>query len=150
MIDESTFTKHRKARFVAATAVGVLFFAACANGSEVSSSAPDETSTATVAPPTSTTTTSLPPPPPTTTVQPPPPQPQPTTEQQAAPPPPVAEPAPQEECDPNYTGCVPISSDDVDCAGGSGNGPEYADGPVDVIGSDIYDLDHDKDGVACE
>jgi hypothetical protein len=52
-------------------------------------------------------------------------------------------------CDPNYSGCVPIASD-VDCSGGSGNGPEYVDGPVDVIGSDIYRLDADHDGVGCE
>jgi len=52
-------------------------------------------------------------------------------------------------CDPNYSGCVPIASD-VDCAGGSGNGPAYVSGPVDVIGSDIYDLDSDNDGKACE
>lgn len=54
-----------------------------------------------------------------------------------------------QRCDPNYSGCVPIASD-VDCAGGSGNGPAYVDGPVDVIGNDIYDLDRDNDGVACE
>ncbi|KKU20029.1 MAG: G5 domain-containing protein [Candidatus Saccharibacteria bacterium GW2011_GWA2_46_10] len=52
-------------------------------------------------------------------------------------------------CDPNYTGCVPIASD-VDCAGGSGNGPAYVSGPISVIGSDIYDLDRDNDGIACE
>ncbi|TDB96676.1 G5 domain-containing protein [Actinomadura sp. 7K534] len=53
-------------------------------------------------------------------------------------------------CDPNYSGaCVPIASD-VDCAGGSGNGPAYVRGPVRIIGSDIYDLDRDGDGVACE
>lgn len=53
-------------------------------------------------------------------------------------------------CDPNYSGaCVPIASD-VDCAGGSGNGPAFVDGPVHVIGSDIYDLDRDGDGVACD
>ena len=52
-------------------------------------------------------------------------------------------------CDPNYSGCVPIDSD-VDCAGGKGNGPSYVAGPVRVIGSDIYDLDRDGDGVACE
>lgn len=51
-------------------------------------------------------------------------------------------------CDPNYTGCVPIASD-VDCAGGSGNGPAYT-GTVQVIGVDIYDLDGDGDGWACE
>jgi hypothetical protein len=53
------------------------------------------------------------------------------------------------QCDPNYSGCVPIASD-VDCAGGSGNGPGYVQGPVRVTGSDIYDLDRDGDGVACD
>lgn len=54
-------------------------------------------------------------------------------------------------CDPNYSGaCVPISSD-VDCAGGSGNGPDYVAGPVYVVGEDIYGLDgNDNDGVGCE
>ena len=52
-------------------------------------------------------------------------------------------------CDPNYSGCVPIASD-VDCKGGSGNGPAYVAGPVRVTGDDIYDLDRDGDGVACE
>lgn len=53
-------------------------------------------------------------------------------------------------CDPNYSGaCVPIASD-VDCAGGSGNGPAYVQGPVRVIGTDIYGLDADHDGIGCE
>jgi len=51
-------------------------------------------------------------------------------------------------CDPNYSGCVPIASD-VDCVGGSGNGPAYT-GTVQVIGSDIYDLDRDGNGWGCE
>ncbi len=51
-------------------------------------------------------------------------------------------------CDPNYSGCVPIASD-VDCIGGSGNGPAYT-GAVQVIGSDIYGLDRDGDGWGCE
>ena len=56
----------------------------------------------------------------------------------------------QDGCDPNYDGaCVPIASD-VDCAGGSGNGPEYVRGPVYVVGTDIYELDRDGDGIACE
>jgi hypothetical protein len=56
----------------------------------------------------------------------------------------------QPRCDPNYAGaCVPIASD-VDCAGGSGNGPAYVEGPVRVVGTDIYDLDHDNDGIGCE
>ncbi|MGC4867558.1 G5 domain-containing protein [Micromonospora sp. DT53] len=53
------------------------------------------------------------------------------------------------KCDPNYSGCVPIASD-VDCAGGGGNGPAYATGPIRVIGDDIYDLDRDGDGTACD
>lgn len=54
------------------------------------------------------------------------------------------------ECDSNYEGaCVPIDSD-VDCAGGSGNGPSYVAGPVRVVGDDIYELDREGDGIACE
>lgn len=63
-----------------------------------------------------------------------------------------AEEAEQEEqasgCDPNYSGCVPVASD-VDCEGGSGDGPAYT-GVTTVIGTDIYDLDSDSDGTACE
>lgn len=62
----------------------------------------------------------------------------------------VDQPEPAGDCDPNYSGgCVPIASD-VDCSGGSGNGPEYVTGPVKVVGSDIYDLDRDNDGLGCE
>lgn len=68
-------------------------------------------------------------------------------------PPPVhktTKPPTRSGCDPNYRGaCVPIASD-VDCSGGSGNGPAYVSGPVYVIGSDIYDLDRDGDGVGCD
>lgn len=54
------------------------------------------------------------------------------------------------ECHPNYEGvCVPIASD-VDCAGGSGDGPAYVRGPVRVVGRDVYRLDRDGDGIACE
>jgi hypothetical protein len=68
--------------------------------------------------------------------------------------PPKPEPAPEAEaepsgCDPNYDGCVPIASD-VDCEGGSGNGPAYVAGPVRVVGTDKYGLDNDKDGTGCE
>ncbi len=57
---------------------------------------------------------------------------------------------PVNNCDPNYSGtCVPIASD-VDCDGGSGNGPAYVRGPVYVTGTDIYDLDRDGNGVGCE
>ncbi|HEX6076527.1 MAG TPA: G5 domain-containing protein [Micromonosporaceae bacterium] len=56
---------------------------------------------------------------------------------------------PKRQCDPNYSGCVPIASD-VDCAGGSGDGPAYVAGPVEVIGTDVYRLDRDGDGIACD
>jgi hypothetical protein len=39
------------------------------------------------------------------------------------------------------------SASDVDCAGGSGNGPAYVQGPVRVVGTDIYGLDADGDGI---
>jgi hypothetical protein len=55
----------------------------------------------------------------------------------------------QTECDQNYDPCVPVASD-VDCDQGSGNGPAYVHGPVRVVGTDIYGLDRDGDGVACE
>ncbi|RFC66728.1 MULTISPECIES: excalibur calcium-binding domain-containing protein [Mesorhizobium] len=61
----------------------------------------------------------------------------------------LASSAAAQECDPNYDPCVPVASD-VDCAGGSGNGPAYVAGPVRVIGTDIYGLDRDGDGIACE
>lgn len=63
----------------------------------------------------------------------------------------VAPPGPAaSDCDPNYSGaCVPIASD-VDCSGGSGNGPAYVQGPVQVVGTDIYRLDGNHDGYGCE
>jgi hypothetical protein len=39
---------------------------------------------------------------------------------------------------------------DVDCASGSGDGPRYVKGPVNVNGSDPYGLDNNDDGVGCE
>ncbi|WP_370281390.1 hypothetical protein [Pseudooceanicola sp.] len=35
-------------------------------------------------------------------------------------------------------------------AGGSGNGPAQVRGPVRVIGRDVYGLDRDGDGIACD
>jgi hypothetical protein len=88
------------------------------------------------APPTTLPPVVTPPPTPATTVAPP------TT------PPPVVT-APPSNCNPNYTPCVPFASD-VDCAGGGGNGPVYVQGPVIVIGNDVYGLDSDGDGIGCE
>ncbi|UGT60268.1 hypothetical protein [Nocardia asteroides] len=56
--------------------------------------------------------------------------------------------APQSGCHASYRPCTPITSD-VDCAGGSGNGPVYS-GRVEVIGPDEYDLDRDGNGIGCE
>lgn len=39
---------------------------------------------------------------------------------------------------------------DVDCAGKGGNGPIFVQGPFRVVGEDVYDLDADGDGIACE
>lgn len=64
----------------------------------------------------------------------------------AAPPPP---PTAAEICHPSYDPCLNPSASDYDCAGGSGDGPDYT-GPVTVTGSDDYDLDSDGDGSACE
>jgi hypothetical protein len=62
----------------------------------------------------------------------------------------VDPPKPTRSCDSNYAGgCVPIASD-VDCGGGSGNGPAYQYGSVQVVGSDVYDLDADGDGYGCD
>jgi endonuclease YncB( thermonuclease family) len=55
-------------------------------------------------------------------------------------------------CHPSYTGaCVPAGVSDVDCAGGSGDGPAYVSTKrFSVVGPDVYRLDSDGDGVACE
>jgi hypothetical protein len=58
-------------------------------------------------------------------------------------------------CDPNYAGSrVPnVWPADVDCAGGSGDGPYYTDGTqsFEVVGEDRYHLDtDDPDNLACE
>jgi len=119
--------------------------------------------TATPVPPTATpippTATPVPPPtpvPPTATpVPPPPPTAVPPTSTPVpatatpVPPPPTPVPQPSQSCTPGYSPCIPPASD-VDCAGGSGNGPEYVQGPVYVTGPDIYGLDRDNDGVGCE
>jgi resuscitation-promoting factor RpfB len=64
--------------------------------------------------------------------------------------PPAPPPSTQEDnCTSGYSPCLPPASD-YDCAGGSGDGPAYANGPIYVTGSDPYELDSDSDGVACE
>jgi hypothetical protein len=44
-----------------------------------------------------------------------------------------------------------VNAVDVDCAGGSGNGPVYVYVKnFQVVGPDVYGLDSDHDGIACE
>ena len=53
-------------------------------------------------------------------------------------------------CSSGYTGaCLKEGVGDYDCAGGSGDGPNYT-GTVSVVGYDEFDLDRDGDGVACD
>ncbi|MDQ3690867.1 MAG: thermonuclease family protein [Chloroflexota bacterium] len=58
--------------------------------------------------------------------------------------------APPAACHASYAGaCLTPGIGDYDCAGGSGDGPNYT-GRVDVVGHDEFGLDRDGDGVACE
>jgi hypothetical protein len=75
----------------------------------------------------------------------------------APPPPPSTAPpappptAPPRNCHPSYEGeCLKVGIGDYDCAGGSGNGPNYVEGTVAVVGPDEFDLDRDGDGWGCE
>lgn len=61
----------------------------------------------------------------------------------------VNETKPVSSCHPSYSGCLKMNAGDYDCAGGSGNGPNYT-GPVQVYGFDPFDLDRDNDGWGCE
>lgn len=51
-------------------------------------------------------------------------------------------PAPRDNCDPNYTPCVPLVSYDLDC-------PDIGFS-VRVVGSDPHRFDRDRDGYGCE
>lgn len=55
-------------------------------------------------------------------------------------------------CTPGYHPCIPNRPTDVDCYGGSGDGPRYTRPGVvyRVRGSDRYGLDGDNDGYGCE
>lgn len=65
------------------------------------------------------------------------------------PPPPAATPAPA-NCHTSYLdACLLVGAGDYDCAGGSGNGPNYT-GRVRVVGPDEFGLDADDDGIGCE
>jgi micrococcal nuclease len=66
------------------------------------------------------------------------------------PPPPAQQSSPN--CHPSYADvCLPPDAYDVDCPGGSGDGPVYAPRRnFRVVGPDVYGLDRDGDGIACE
>jgi hypothetical protein len=55
-------------------------------------------------------------------------------------------------CTRGYRPCIADRRSDVDCYGGSGNGPRYTRPGVvyRVSGSDRYGLDADNDGRGCE
>jgi len=75
-----------------------------------------------------------------------------TTPPTTAPPTTTAAPvttAPAVSCHSSYSNvCLAVGVGDYDCAGGSGNGPNYVQGPVYVVGYDEFDLD--REGVGCE
>lgn len=50
--------------------------------------------------------------------------------------------SPSSNCNPNYSPCIPNSAADLDCADVGKR--------VTVIGTDVYRLDADHDGVGCE
>ena len=76
------------------------------------------------------------------------PTPTPTVEAKATKP---ATPPQGTDCDPSYPDvCLKMDAGDYDCAGGSGNGPNYITGPIRVLPPDPFGLDHDHDGWGCE
>jgi endonuclease YncB( thermonuclease family) len=50
------------------------------------------------------------------------------------------------KCDPNYSGCIPISQVDLDCP----DIKRLGLAPVKVIGIDVHRLDRDGDGIGCD
>lgn len=50
-----------------------------------------------------------------------------------------------EDCNPNYKGCVPNSKTDLDCS----DIKRLGLAPAEVIGTDVYRLDRDGDGIGC-
>jgi len=56
-----------------------------------------------------------------------------------------------DNCHPSYVGaCLIVGIGDYDCAGGSGNGPNYVYESVRVVGYDEFQLDGNGDGIGCE
>jgi hypothetical protein len=54
-------------------------------------------------------------------------------------------------CHSSYSGaCLQADAVDYDCEGGGGDGPLFVAGPFPIVGPDVYGLDDDGDGTACE
>jgi len=65
--------------------------------------------------------------------------------------PPPQPPPPPSNCHPSYQGeCIPLGVSDADCWGGGGNGPYYVRTTIRVVGPDVFGLDRDGDGLACD
>lgn len=135
----------------ASSAVAALLLAGCGGGDKTSLAVEGSmTSLAVTTVPTTSVTlppTTVPP----TTVPPTTAPPPPTTVATTAPPTIMEQPA-STGCHSSYSGvCLPADVSDVDCAGGSGNGPVYAPSSnFQVVGPDVFDLDRDSDGIGCE
>jgi len=52
-------------------------------------------------------------------------------------------------CHPSYSGCLDAYAGDYDCEGKNENGPNYT-GRVQVLGPDVFYLDKDENGWACD
>lgn len=80
-----------------------------------------------------------------------PPPPEPVAPQPPAPRPPTVKRPAAPACEPSYPDtCLKSGIGDYDCENGSGNGPNYVSGPIEVLPPDPFGLDRDKDGVGCE
>jgi len=131
-------------------AAGLLALAGCGTAAGAPAAAPAPATTATtLAAPVPTVTNTVPGPTvtktvsgPSTTVA------VPVPEAPAASPPAVPAPA---NCDPAYPDtCLTDGIGDYDCAGGTGNGPNYVTGPITVRYPDPFGLDSDGNGIGCE
>lgn len=53
-------------------------------------------------------------------------------------------------CHPSYSACLKPDAVDYDCEGGTGNGPLFVKGPLQVLGDDVFGLDRNGNLTACE
>jgi len=55
-----------------------------------------------------------------------------------------------ENCNPNYEGECLDQAGDYDCPEGEGDGPNFTEGEVRVVGEDEFELDDDGDDIGCD